>query len=190
MSVHLKYMIKSLIIGVILTFYSNTKAINLMNDNAIDDQFICAVNDLETLEEVKPSVLMRQKPMAILEIAIFYDQSFYDKYSSNLNHFLRTLFRQVQIIYEYPTLTEASIRMAVTHKEKVNSNEVPLNSSIFDYRRSLCRWQFERFPPNSRNFDIAVFLSAKVFYSNYFFIHKKRVYSMFKKVSEAIVGSK
>lgn len=109
----------------------------------------------------------RQQRNAIIDLAIFYDQAFEDKFKTDLNRFLKTLMRQSQMIFNNPALTQASIRLVVTKLEKVNSNDVPYHWKHSKQKIDFCAWQNKKYPDGVRKYDIAAYLTTRIFACSY-----------------------
>ena len=130
--------------------------------------FICGVNNSDFIFNPKVGPTVRLTSTAIIEIGLFYDQSFYDKFSDNLQDFVKSLLRQVQIIFEYPSMNP-QIRLVVTRLIQIESHEVPKQRSIDKYSRDLCEFQFNKYWKYDKDYDLALFLSGSRFYSKIIF---------------------
>ena len=130
------------------------------------NDFNCGVNDsdFKFYPIVGPTV--RQRSTAIVEIGLFYDQSFYDLHSNNLQDFLKTVLRQIQIIFEYPSMNP-HIRLVVTRLIKIESYEVPKQPFIDSYVKNFCDFQYNKYWKYNRDYDLALFFSQTLFYSEF-----------------------
>ena len=132
------------------------------------ENIVCGVNDSDSDFKFNPSVRpnVRQTSSPILEIGLFYDQSFYDKHSNNLQDFMKSVLRQVQIIFEYPSIPQ--IRFVVTRLIKIESHEVPKQELLEPYFDKLCDFQFYKYWNNDKDYDLALFFSGYRFFSKFF----------------------
>lgn len=132
--------------------------------NETDRYFICGVNESykQIDEELEPNG--RQTYSAIVEIGLFYDQSFYDVFEDNLQNMMRTVLRQVQIIFEYPTM-KTPIRLVVTQLNKIETNQVKTDTKLLDYFDKLCWYQFLKYWEKTKPYDLALFFSGATFFS-------------------------
>ena len=142
------------------------KLIACFTSNQTVNDFICGVNDSDFRFDPTLVPMVRQKSVAILEIGLFYDQYFLDRFATDFRNVMKSVMRQVQIIYQYPSM-KSQIRLVVTRLTKIEVEKVAKPKLIKEYLYAFCDFQLKTYWNPHKDYDLALLFTGLELYSEF-----------------------